>query len=240
MTLIAAIALLLGQDAEGAALVKKAVETTRAQKSFETAFKARYAPFKGDVLDYQGRQVWVAPGVLYMALTGSGQLDKKIVRAGAKVWVHHEVHGWLDAAENGDDAAGRGIQHPLEILEIVGRQAESAVGTKTGATIRLTGAALKAALQHHVQGNAVAWDQSTAQVDLTVDAEGRLKSLTCNATLQSNAPAAPGKIGYSMEVSLVGWNAVGDLKFTDSQSRPIPLTAPMRDLITAVKEGKSP
>ena len=219
MSLIVA-ALLLVQDLAGADLVKKAVATTQAQKSFETTFKSRFVPPESKGMGYEGRQVWVAPGVLYMGVTGSGGVDKKIIRTGDKVWIHGGPAGWVDAADFGDDGAARGIQHPVEILEVLGGQAAAATRTKSGASMTLTGDALRAALKKHIK-EGVAWEKSTAKVEISVDGEGRLKTLSCDASLESNNPQLQGKTQYTMEVSLIGFNTVTELKFTDEKDRPI-------------------
>lgn len=235
MSLILA-ALLLLQDKDGAALVKKAVEATKSQKSFETTFKAHYVPPAGAPLDYEGRQVWVASGILYMGVSGSGGLEKKFVRVGDAVWSYFSREGlWLDAAESGDDAAARGIQHPVEILEILGRNAGAAVKKKPDAAmIALSGNDLKAALRGHVPADSIIWKDSTAQVDLAVDGDGRLKSLSCDASLVSNNPNLKGKIRYSTDVSIVGFNAATELKFSDEKSRPIDLTPKIKELIAGL------
>jgi hypothetical protein len=167
-----------------------------------------------------------------LKLTGSGGLDRKIIRTGDKVWIYSGPNGWLDAVDHADDGAARGIQHPMEILEIVGRQAAAATRTKAGASITLIGAALQAALKDHVK-EGVAWAKSSAKVDVTVDAGGRLKTLSCDASLESNQ----GKIQYTMEVSLVGFNAVTELKFTDEKNRPIDPGTAIQARISQLLEG---
>src|SRR4029077_5871698 len=58
-----------------------AVYNTRTQKCYETKFKARLTT-TGALLDYDGKGVWVYPGVLYVHYTASGGDEKMIVRSG--------------------------------------------------------------------------------------------------------------------------------------------------------------
>jgi hypothetical protein len=228
MSLMLAALVLLQTDGE--ALVRKVVANTREQKSFETVFKAQYAPAQGNVLDYSGRQVYVAPGVLYLGLTGSAGLDKKVLRAGDEVWVHHPLNGWMHAAENGDDGAARGFYHPLEVLDAIARNAAVAKIVKPGVVaLAFSGNDLQQLLKNHVQGDGIVWNQSTVDVGLVLDAEQRLKSLSCAAVIVSNAPGAAGNFRYSMGVDVVSFNGAAELKFTDEKDRPIPLTPIMKE-----------
>lgn len=236
MTLILA-ALLLLQDKDGADLVRKAVEATKSQKSFEATFKARYVVPGSQPLDYDGRQVWVSPGILYMRLTGSGGVDRKVIRTGATVWIFGGLNGWLDAVDEGDDGVARGVQHPMDVLDILGGQAAAATKTKTGAIITLSGEDLKTALKGHVKGAPVAWGGSSAKIELSVDAEGRMKEFNCDSSLLSNDPKFPGVFKYSMTASLAAFNTATELKFEDENKRAIDLTPKIKERIAGLLEG---
>src|SRR5687767_5954757 len=103
-------------------VLEHAVYKTRLQKRYEVKFKARLTT-SGAPLDYNGRCVWVNPGVLYVHYTASGGDEKMIVRAGEKdVWVYHVLIGtWVTADEAGMPGAGRGIQNPDEVLSVLAR-----------------------------------------------------------------------------------------------------------------------
>src|SRR5215470_3530682 len=107
-------------------VAEHAAYNTRAQKSYETKFKARLTPPQGDALDYVGRCVWVSPGVLYIHYTASGGYDKNIVRVGSQVWVYDSLVGWATSDEAGMPGAGRGVQNPDDVLSVVAKHAGAA------------------------------------------------------------------------------------------------------------------
>ena len=96
-------------------VLEHAAFNTRNQKSYETKFKAVLTTTGSDLV-YNGRCVWVHPGVLYVHYTASGGDEKMIVRAGDKdVWVYNTLVGWVTADEAGM-AASSAVTQPTSGL----------------------------------------------------------------------------------------------------------------------------
>src|SRR6185503_7281022 len=107
---------------DGRSVLEHAAFNTRTQQSYETKFKAQLTA-SGAPLDYEGRCVWVRPGVLFVHYTASGGDEKMIIRAGDKeTWVWSDLAAqWVSKDEIGMPGAGRGIQNPDEVLAVLGR-----------------------------------------------------------------------------------------------------------------------
>jgi hypothetical protein len=216
----------------GSAL-EHAVANTRSQKSYETSFKARLTAAQGGI-DYSGSQVWVSPGVLYLGYTATGGDDRKIICAGKEAWVYSATaRGFLTADDNGASGAGRGIQNPDEILAVVGRNCKTAKFLKSGAIeLSFAGDDLKQILKDHVPAGEFNWAKSSARLEFTVDADRRLKTLSCAASLDGKDPGR-----YSMDVTFVSFNTTKELKFTDEKDRPIPFAPEMKEKMDAFLKG---
>jgi hypothetical protein len=236
MTLILAAALLTQaiDPKDAASVLEHAVAATRTQKSYETSFKARLSVAKGDI-DYSGRQVWVSPGILYLGYTATGGDDRKIVVAGKDAWIYTAQAGeFMSADENGASGAGRGIQNPDEVLAMVGKNCKSAKFRKSGAIeLSFAGHDLKQILKDHVQDAGINWAQSSARLELNVDADRRLKNCSCAASL-----AGKGPIQYSMDLTFVSYNTTAELKFSDEKNSPIPFTPAMKEKMAVLLEAK--
>ena len=220
-------------------ILEHAAYNTRTQKSYETKFKARLTT-SGAPLDYEGRCVWVYPGVLYVHYTASGGDEKMIVRAGDKeTWVWSALAGWVTKDEIGMPGAGRGIQNPDEILAVLARAGDFAKMAKPGVVaLTLTGEDIEKIMKEQANKGAFDWKNSSANLDLATDAETRLQKFTCDATLKSTDPNVKAPVRYTAEVSLVGYNGARDLKFLDEKKREIPLTTEMKTRIESVLKEK--
>jgi hypothetical protein len=217
-----------------------AVYNTRTQKCYETAFKARLTT-TGAPLDYEGKCVWVYPGVLYVHYTASGGDEKMIVRAGPQdAWVYHNLVGdWITSDEIGMPGAARGIQNPDEVLAVVGRHTGTARLTQPGTVeLSFSGEDIERIMKEQASKDAFDWKESRATLVLTVDADNRLQKFTCDATLKSNNPDVKGAIHYSAEVSLVAYGGARELKFLDEKKREIPLRKEMKAKIESVLKEK--
>jgi len=221
-------------------VLEYAAYITRTQKSYETTFKARLST-SGAPLDYDGRCVWVHPGVLFVHYTASGGDEKMIVRTSpADAWVYHSVAGqWATAVEVAMPGAGRGIQNPDEVLAVVSRHTGSATLIKPGVVqLSFTGEDIEKVMKEQASKDAFDWKESSATLVLSVDSENRLQQFTCDATLKSTAPGVKEKVRYSAEVTLVAYNAARELKFYDEKKREIPLTPEMKSKIDSVLKEK--
>lgn len=221
-------------------VLEYAAFNTRTQKSYETKFKAKLTT-SGTPLDYDGRCVWVNPGVLYVHYTASGGDEKRIVRAGEKdVWVYDLLVGWVTADEAGMPGAGRGIQNPDEVLAVLARNAGGAKMSKPGVVeLTFTGDDIEKIMKEQANKGAFNWKDSKADLTLSVDAENRLQKFTCDATLAANnAGGGPTTVKYTGEVTLVAYNDATSLKFVDEKKREIPLTPEMKSKIESVLKEK--
>ena len=221
-------------------VLEYAAFNTRTQQSYETTFKARLTT-SGAPLDYDGRCVWVRPGVLFVHYTASGGDEKMIVRTSpADAWVYHSVAGqWATAAEIAMPGAGRGIQNPDEVLAVVSRHTGNATLLKPGVVqLSFTGEDIEKVMKEQASKGAFDWKESSATLVLTVDAENRLQQFTCDATLKSTSPEVKEKVRYTAEVTLVAYNAARDLKFLDEKKREIPLMPEMKAKIESVLKEK--
>jgi hypothetical protein len=216
-------------------IVDHAIFNTRTQKCYETAYTAQLTTPAG-VIDYKGRSVWVAPGILYLHFTATGKDEQKIVRAGEKdVWVHHSLAGWGTDAEAGKVGYGRGIQNPDEILSMLANNTDTAKLLKPGlVAVTFNGQAIARIMRNLVPGG-INPNASTAVVRLEVDETVRIRKLTCTAAV---ALVGNGGINrYTSEVTVVAYNDANELKFSDEKSRPIPLLPEMKDRIDSVLNG---
>lgn len=217
-----------------------AVYNTRTQKCYETRFKARLTT-TGAPLDYDGKCVWVYPGVLYVHYTASGGDEKMIVRSSPKeAWVYHSLVGdWITADEIGMPGAARGIQNPDEVLAVVGRHTGSAKLTQPGTVeLSFTGEDIEKIMKEQASKDSFDWKESSAKLELTVDADNRLQKFTCDATLKSNNPNVKGAVHYTAEVTLVAYGGARDMKFLDEKKREIPLRKEMKAKIESVLKEK--
>src|ERR1041384_310692 len=221
-------------------VVEYAAHNTRTQKSYETKFKIRLTPPKGDVLDYTGQCVWVSPGILFIHYTASGGDEKHIVRVGNRVWVHHSLVGWVTNEEAGMPGAGRGIQNPDEVLAVLARHTEGAKLREPGVVdLNFTGEAIEKIMKEQANQGSFDCKQSNAAVELHVDSDNRLKKFVCQATLPSTDPNVKGQAKYSAEVDATGYNGATELKFLDEQKKEIKLSKEIRQAIdTLLKEKK--
>jgi len=135
--------------------------------------------------------------------------------------------------------AGRGIQNPDEVLAVIARHPGSANLSKPGVVeLTFSGAEIEKVMKEQASKGAFVWNESSATLVLTVDAENRLQSFTCDATLQSADPQVKGKVRYTAEVKLVGYDGAREIKFLDEKKREIPLTPEMKAKIASVLKEK--
>lgn len=224
---------------DAGSVLEHAAYNTRTQKSYETKFKARLTT-TGAPLDYDGRCVWVHPGVLYVYYTASGGDEKMIVRAGDKdVWVWNSLVGWVTAEEAGMAGAGRGIQNPDDVLLVLSRNSGNAKLSRPGVVdLTFRGEDIEKIMKEQASKGAFDWKESSAKLDLATDADARLQKFTCDATLKSNDPNVKGSVRYTAEVTLVGYNGATTLKFLDEKKREIPLLPEMKAKIESVLKEK--
>lgn len=223
-------------------VVEHIAYATRTQKSYEATWKGRLAVPRGDPLDYQGRCVWVRPGILYSHYTASGGDEKKIVRAGAsKTWVHNAIVGWVTADEAGLPGAGRGIQNPDEALAVVAKNPAGAVLVEPGVVeLVFEGENIERIMKEQAQQGAFDWKKSKAVLRLTSDAERRLKTLSCKASLKSADPKVEGTVEYAATIDVLGYGQASDLTFVDEKNKAIPLSKKMLEAIETAKKETSP
>jgi hypothetical protein len=217
-----------------------AVYNTRTQKCYETKFRARLTT-TGAPLDYEGKCVWVYPGVLFVHYTASGGDEKMIVRAGPQdAWVYHSLVGdWITSDEIGMPGAARGIQNPDEVLAVVGRHTGSAKLTQPGTVeLSFSGDDIEKIMREQTSKDSFDWKESSAKLELTVDADNRLQKFTCDATLKSNNPNVKGAVHYTAEVSLVAYGGARELKYLNEKKREIPLRKEMKAKIETVLKEK--
>jgi hypothetical protein len=221
-------------------VLEHAAYLTRTQKSYETKFKARLTT-SGAPLDYEGRCVWVYPGVIFVHYTASGGDEKMIVRTGPMdAWVYHSLVGdWITADEIGMPGAGRGIQNPDEILSVVARHSGSAKLIRPGVVeLTFSGDDIEKIMKEQTSKDSFIWKESSAKLELIVDAENRLQQFTCDATLKPANPTVKGEVRYTAEVTLVAYNGARELKFLDEKKREIPLRKEMKAKIESVLKEK--
>lgn len=262
LTLHLALLAAMTAQADPGEAAREAIEKTRAQKCYATTFTMRVKPSKGDSMEYSGKALWVSPGVLYVHYTASGGRDRKIIRAGSKkeyachvfkdkpgkcpkcgknlelretpnIWIHSSF-GWLTSAEHGDTDAARGIQNPDEVLKALLDHLDGATFTQEG-TIKLSfrGEDITKVMREQGRQDGVDWDRSKAEIDMSLDGEGRLKKLKLSASLVSTDQEAQGHLESSVEV--LEYGPATQMRFYDEKTkREIPLS---NKIEKAVKEA---
>jgi hypothetical protein len=215
-------------------VLEHALYSTRTQKSYQAKFKATLSAPDGDPFKYEGTCVWVRPGVLYIHYTASGGAEKNIIRAGKEVWVDHVV-GWVTADEAGMPGAGRGIQNPDDVLQVLSLHKGAAKLKKPGhLELEFKGEDIEKMMREQSQQGAFDWRDSSAAVSLEVDSENRLKRFTSTASLKPSDPKVKGPVKYDAEVEIVDYNAVFELKFRDEDKKELKLTEKIKKAIQAV------
>ncbi len=224
-------------------LAEHAAYNTRTQQSYRSGFTARIAFPGGDPIEYRGSSLWVAPSLLYIHYTASGGDLKNILRAGVdkkgvpNVWIHHEAAGWVTPADLGMPGAARGIQNPDEVLAVLARHLDKAKLLEPGVVeVSFGGNDIGNIMKDQAQKGAFVWKESSATVRLHVDLQTtRLEKFTCEASLQSANPQAPGVVRYTAEVKVEAFNRETEMKFTDEKKQAIPLD---KEILEAVENAK--
>lgn len=215
------------------------VWNTRSQKSYETRFKARLAPpAPSNPVDYEGRCVWVAPGVLFIHSTASGGDEKRIVRAGEKAWVWHPLaEAWVTDKSMGMRGAGRGIQNPDEILAVLAKHLGGASLKSPGVVkAAFSGRDIEKIMKEQGLAGAFDWKESKADVEIEANGDTRLKTFICRSTLVSTDPKAAGTSTYTAQVDVVSYNVTRELTFHDENKKPIPLSKRIIEAIRKLTE----
>lgn len=220
-------------------VAEHAIYNTRSQSSYETRFKARVAPPKGSALEYTGQSVWVAPGVLYIHYTDSGGGFQNIVRVREKAWAYHLLGGWATAEELNLPSAGRGIQNPDEVLDVLSQHLAGAkLAAPNVVEFSFAGQDIEKIMREQAKKGAFDWKESQATVRLDVDGDTRIKKLSCEASLKSTDPAVAGKVAYAAQVDVTTFNGAKELAFQDDAKQPVELTQEMIQAIRSAKEKK--
>jgi hypothetical protein len=234
---VACILLAAGQEGDGRALVREAARRTRYQSSYRIDWTARLAGPLGDPLDYRGSCVWAAPGVLYSHHTATGGEERNSIRVGSSMaWVHSPLPNlWLSADEAGDPEAGRGLQHPDEVLALLARSRGPARTLERGGIeFVVRGGDLPDLLRGRVLTGNIDLARSHAVLRLSTDTELRLRTLEVDATLVSADPRTAGDWSYRTWFAWANYNGDPALEFRDGRGRPLGLprqvTAQIRSL----------
>ncbi len=243
-----AVALALVAQGDPKEAARGTIQKTRAQKCYSTSFKTRLTPPAGDSMEYEGKALWVSPGVLYVHYTGSGGRDRKVIRAGSKVeyachvfkdkpgkcpkcerdlkrvetpniWIHSKF-GWQTADEFGDTDAARGIQNPDEVLKALLDHLDSATFVdKSSIKLTFTGEDIAKVMQEQGRQDGVDWKRSKAEILMNVDGEGRLGKITLSASTVSTDPAARGTGKFDATVEVVKYGAETRMRFVDAETK---------------------
>lgn len=235
------------QEAEKVAF--DAIRKTRAQGSYTTRFNATITMPQGDPYVINGESVWVNPGILYIRYTGSGNVEKRIIRVGDQVWIYHEfLEDWVTAEEMGNGGAGRGVQNPDDILGVLVTHLKTAeLGeTKNDATpitVPLGGKDIAAIMKEQANQGDFDWDKSRASILLTIR-NGRVEGFQSAAALVATDPNIRGQVvTYSANVTVVAFNQEKKLSFelideSTKKKRPIPLPPYIDKAILALRSDK--
>jgi outer membrane lipoprotein-sorting protein len=235
LMLTAAVAL---QDP--AAAVKAAIEKTRASSSYKVTFKSSAKVPKSDAVVTEGESVWVNPGVLFIHSKATGGKEQAIVRTGTEVQVYNEdVQDWVDSVSVGETSAARGVENPDVMLAMLAGHLEKAAWTpdKKGVHLAMQGDDI-AKIASEQGDKSFDWANSSATVDLILDAGGRVASISCSSQLALKDPAMAGKTAdYTASVSIVAYDKDRELKF-ELKGKPLDIPADLKAKIDAQLKKK--
>ncbi len=221
-------------------LAEHAIYNTRI-RSYQTRFKARISPPRGDSIDYRGTTIRLAQGVLYIHYTATGGDLKNIVGVGPDyVWVWHEGAGeWVRPEAIGSPGIGRGLQNPDELLDVLGRHLGGARLRGPGVVeIAFSGEAIARIMRDHARHDQFHWMESSAAIELHADSETRLKKITCRAELKSADPNVRGVVQYTAETEVETYDPPQEMKFYDGDKKEVPIGGKIREAINAVLKEK--
>jgi len=223
---------------DGAAKAKAAIQKVADSGSYKVKFTATVTTPGSDPVVHEGETVRVKGGVLFIYAKASGGAEKRIVRVGNKVWVYHEVaEDWVDAAENAAAGAGRGVQNPDEVLDIISKHLEKATLSADGNTVNLKvdGGDIEKIMKEQTNQGAMNYKESSAEIGLALDGSGRVAKFSCAAHLASTDPALKGKkVEYVASVEVQSYDQEKELKFTTKKGTEIPLN---KEVAEAVKKA---
>jgi hypothetical protein len=200
------VCLALQNDPE--ALLRRSVDSARAQKSFRVDFRARIEIPNSDPLDLRGTALAVAD-LLYIEYYASGGNVKFIVRRKDVVLEYHMIlEEWVDAKEMADGSAGRGLSNPHGILDSLTANAKAArdAGTENGrrvVSLDLKGDDIRTLLKDVLDEKEVQWNKSSSQARIEIDpATGLLQKIASSAEI---AWKDPKPIRYQGTVEIVSY-----------------------------------
>jgi hypothetical protein len=135
--------------------------------------------------------------------------------------------------------AGRGIQNPDEVLAVVARHTQSAKAVKPGLIeLSFAGDDIEKIMREQAQAGAFEWKESSARLEVGIDADGRVSRFSCDATLKSTNPQVKGTVRYTGDVELVAYNAATELKFLDEKKREIKLSPEITTSVQSILKEK--
>jgi len=221
------------QADESKQTLEEAIRRTRAQESYEFRAKAD-ATFPNGSFEYTASGAWLAPGLLGLHTTASGNKEGHVVRVGDKVWVTHSILGWVTAAEAGEDGAGKGIQNPDDLLAALSSRCDRArLRPDQTIELRFTGKDIGSILKDLSAGGDFDFDKSHLSVRLSLDDASRLKQASLSAELSH----AQGPMTYSATVDVTGYNVPREITLTTGAKKELPLPEPIRKAIREL-QGK--
>jgi|ERR1041384_6312130 hypothetical protein len=206
---------------------------TRSQERYEIAFTSTLSVPGTQAFERKGSCVWVSPGILCMQYTGSGGEDMKVIRAGSRIWVYC-LDQWATDEEAGKVGAGRGLQNPDQVLELLSKRADKCRFAKDGLEFTFTGKDLGALLGNQTD---IEFDKSSSKVTVEVDGDNRLKKLKMNSTLLPKDSKNPSGT-CDATIDVLSFNGKMPLKVVNSKGREIPFSVTIQQAIEAISPKK--
>jgi hypothetical protein len=221
------------EDKDARSTIERGVRNTRSQKGYAFSY-AEALTVQGVTRAYKGHGLWISSGILYLQYVVSGGEEQKIVRVGTKdAWVYNQLlDGWVTSDEAGMSGAGRGLQNPDDLLDIILELSDSARPVKSGTfEVMLAGVDLEKVLPKGFGHPDVNWKGSNGRCELTFDSQTRLEKLSCEASIVMANPGPNLPILCSSELRVNASSEVAEIQFIDERNRPIPLSAEMQGKI---------
>lgn len=175
---------------DAGSLLRKALETTRASPSLRSHYTFKIQVPGQKPVEIHGTALIVGD-LVFIEYRGTADQVKFIVRKGDRVlqW-HFTAELWVDSRKDmGDRGAGRGLQNPNEVLDLIASHSKDAVAARETAeerTVSLTlgGETLRPLLRFDLREEEVDWSRTEVKGELDVrKADGWISRIRCSAAL---------------------------------------------------------
>jgi hypothetical protein len=200
------------QEKDPAELVKETIALVKKQKNYKVEFETKLEIPRSDPFETKGTIIKESPDILYIHYTGTGGIDKKIVRKGKLIRILHPVFEvWVDPITFGDPYAGKGIQNPDEILNFINKAVKKEKvkfdKKERKFLIKLSGKAVADFLEDQGIGKeSIKWEGAKIKIYVFVDKQSLVSKCYLMASMPGKGEMKGRIIKYKGKIEVKGYN----------------------------------